>query len=71
VKVKVLLEVNRHLSGPPQTGYSCDTYPKSINLISLHSLILLMFFMRKLSKRKQIQRLRQAAEEIALQSIEL
>jgi len=25
--------------------------------------------MRKLSKRKQIQRLRQAAEEIALQSI--
>jgi hypothetical protein len=30
-----------------------------------------MFFMRKNSKKKDIQRLRKAAEEIAMQSIEL
>jgi hypothetical protein len=30
-----------------------------------------MFFMRKKSKKKEIQRLREAAKEIALQSIEL
>jgi len=30
-----------------------------------------MFFMRKNSKKKEIQRLREAAKEIALQTVEL
>jgi hypothetical protein len=30
-----------------------------------------MFFMRKKSKKKEIQRLREAAKEIALQTVEL
>jgi hypothetical protein len=60
------MDFKSHVDFKPQMIITCNSSLKSVNFISSHSLTPLMFLMRKLSKRKQIQRLREAAKERAL-----